>query len=234
MKRVAVLASGSGSNLQALLDHLASRGDAAAARVVLVASDRAEARALARAAATGIATAVLDGEGRTTGLRPLLERHGTELIVLAGYLRLVPPDVTAHWRGKILNVHPALLPAFGGRGMYGARVHAAVLARGARLSGATVHFVDERYDEGPIVAQWPVAVLPGDSVEGLSARVLEAEHALLPRVVEALAAGLVRLDDDGSVRFGALPVAPHFAPAGDLVSATLDRLWLPATALRDD
>jgi formyltetrahydrofolate-dependent phosphoribosylglycinamide formyltransferase len=220
MTRVAVLASGSGTNLQAILDHLAARGASTAARVVLVASDWADARALTRAANAGIATAVLDRSGRTVGLRPLLEQHEIELIVLAGYLRLVPADATRAWRGRILNVHPALLPAFGGHGMYGMHVHEAVIARGARVSGATVHFVDEQYDQGPIVAQWPVPVLPDDTPAALAARVLEVEHLLLPRVVEAVAAGRIHLDQaSGRVKYAVGMAGPwHFVPSTDLAS----------------
>ena len=107
---------------------------------------------------------------------------GCDLVVLAGYLKLVPAEVIDRYRGRILNVHPALLPAFGGKGMYGHRVHEAVLASGARESGATVHLVDEVYDRGAILAQARVPVLPGDDPETLAARVLEVEHRLLPAV----------------------------------------------------
>jgi formyltetrahydrofolate-dependent phosphoribosylglycinamide formyltransferase len=199
MTRVAVLASGGGSNLQAILDHQASLGAAAAARVVLVASDQSDAGALHRARAAGITALHLDRTTRTTGLATILDAHRIELVVLAGYLRLVPPDVVAHYRGRILNIHPALLPEFGGPGMYGHHVHEAVLASGARLTGPTVHFVDERFDEGPIIAQAHVAVLPADTPDDLAARVLQAEHQLYPRVVEAVAAGHVRLGADNRV-----------------------------------
>src|SRR5690606_22036038 len=135
--------------------------------------------ALERAARAGIASLVLDGaDGAGTTLPRVLAEHGIELIVLAGYLRQVPDEVVAAYRGRILNVHPALLPGFGGKGMYGMHVHRAVLAAGVRVSGATVHLVDERYDEGPILAQWPVPVLPGDTPETLAARVLRVEHLL--------------------------------------------------------
>ena len=107
--------------------------------------------------------------------------------MLAGWLQLVPSEVVARYHGRMVNVHPALLPAFGGKGMYGKRVHQAVIAAGARVSGATVHLVDERYDEGAILAQWPVPVLPGDTPETLAARVLAVEHRILPLAVEALA-----------------------------------------------
>ena len=109
------------------------------------------------------------------------------LVVLAGYLKRVPADVVARFRWRVINIHPALLPGFGGHGMYGRRVHEAVLASGARVSGATVHYVDEEFDRGPIIAQWPVPVRADDTPESLAARVLEVEHRLLPVVVEELA-----------------------------------------------
>lgn len=217
MKSVAVLASGGGSNLQALIDHAAARGSSGAWRIVLVASDRPVAGALERAATAGIPAVVLEGELRTAGLRALLSSHNVDIVVLAGYLRMVPADVTAAWHGHVVNVHPALLPAFGGHGMFGRRVHEAVIASGTRLSGPTVHFVDERYDEGPIIAQWPVPVLPDDTPESLAARVLQAEHLLLPRVVDAVAMGHVSLDESGRVRYSDHWSHPlGFAPGSDL------------------
>jgi formyltetrahydrofolate-dependent phosphoribosylglycinamide formyltransferase len=197
--RVAVLASGSGSNLQAILDHCDTAADAAAVRVALVVSDRAAAGALGRARARAIPALHLPPGAPAGALRAALEAHGVTCVALAGYLRLVPADVVAHWRGRVVNVHPALLPAFGGAGMYGARVHAAVLAAGTAVSGPTVHFVDEEYDRGPIIAQWPVPVAVDDTVESLAARVLAAEHALYPRCVAAVATGAVRLAADGRV-----------------------------------
>jgi formyltetrahydrofolate-dependent phosphoribosylglycinamide formyltransferase len=197
--RIAVLASGGGSNLGALLDHFGTLGERRAGDVVVVASNRADAGALARAAGRGVAAEPFDAAD-AGAVGELLARHDAELVVLAGYLQLVPREVTRAFRGRLLNVHPSLLPAFGGPGMYGARVHAAVLAAGARISGATVHFVDEAYDQGPVAAQWPVPVFEEDSPGGARARVLRVEHALLPRVVDAVAAGTLALDDDGRVR----------------------------------
>lgn len=203
LKRIGVLASGGGSNLAALyeyLSHAQQRGETEGAgpEIVLVASDHERAGALDRAAKWGIPTAVLTDRGADAErLRELLDRHRVELVVLAGYLRLVPRPVVAAHRGRIINVHPALLPAFGGPGMYGQRVHRAVLDEGARVTGATVHFVDEEYDRGPIIAQWPVPVLAGDSATTLAARVLRVEHLLLPRAVCAVARGTIRLDENG-------------------------------------
>ena len=182
--RVAVAVSGGGSNLQALLDSLPAAGPA---RIALVLSNSAKAGGLARAEAKGVTTAVLRDHASGAEWLALLEAHGIELIVLAGYLKLVPPEVIAAFRGRIVNVHPALLPAFGGPGMYGKRVHEAVIAAGATESGCTVHLVDEEYDRGEILAQARVPVLPGDTAESLAARVLAEEHRLLPRVVLATA-----------------------------------------------
>ena len=213
MTRVAVLASGSGSNLQAILDHQSALGASAAARVVLVASDHANAGALTRVRNAGIAAIALDRTSRTTGLAAILAEHRIELIVLAGYLRLVPAEVVSQYRGRLLNVHPALLPAFGGPGMFGHHVHEAVIASGARLTGPTVHFVDERYDEGPIIAQTAVPVRPDDTPDELAQRVLEAEHALYPRVVEAVAAGRIRLDENNRVWYAeGVDLRPLTAP----------------------
>jgi formyltetrahydrofolate-dependent phosphoribosylglycinamide formyltransferase len=179
---VAVLASGDGTNLQALIDAL---GPAAPARVTRVVSDRPDAGALERARQVRVETAVLSDPSDSAALLAAL--GGADLVVLAGYLRLVPAAVVARYRYRMLNIHPALLPGFGGPGMYGRRVHEAVLHSGVTVSGATVHYVDEVYDHGPIIAQWPVPVHRGDSAETLGARVLVVEHRLLPAVVLALA-----------------------------------------------
>ena len=188
--RMAVLASGGGSNLQAILEHLDTIGAARAADVVLVASNRPDAGALERARARDIATAVIERPADGPALRALLESHDVSLVVLAGYLKLVPPEVTRHWRGRIVNIHPALLPKFGGPGMYGRRVHEAVIAAGESESGATVHQVDDAYDRGAIIAQARVPVEPGDTPDSLGARVLMAEHRLYPSTLHALAVAL--------------------------------------------
>jgi formyltetrahydrofolate-dependent phosphoribosylglycinamide formyltransferase len=182
--RVAVAASGRGSNLEALLRTL---GTGTPARVVLVLSDRAAAGALTLARSHGVATQVLADPANPDEWLDPLERAAADLVVLAGYLKLVPRGVVERYRGRIVNIHPALLPAFGGRGMYGRRVHEAVLASGARESGASVHLVDEVYDRGEVLARARVPVLPGDDPDRLAARVLEAEHRLLPAVVLAAA-----------------------------------------------
>ena len=179
---VAVLVSGSGTNLQALIDELPKAG---AARVARVITNHAEAGALVRARRARIDAVVLSNPKDQQELLQALA--GAELVVLAGYLQYVPKPVVAKFRARMINIHPALLPAFGGKGMYGHRVHEAVLASGATITGATVHYVDEQYDHGPIIAQWPVPVRAGDTADTLAARVLKAEHVLLPRVVTALA-----------------------------------------------
>ncbi len=182
--RVGVALTGHGSNLQALLDALPP---GAPAQVVVVFSDRAGAGGLERARRHGVPAEVLKRPADADDWLRRLERHRVELLVLAGYLKLVPPGVIARGRGRVINIHPALLPAFGGPGMYGIRVHRAVLAAGASESGATVHLVDEVYDHGAVLGQARVPVLPGDTAESLAARVLEVEHRLLPAAVLAAA-----------------------------------------------
>ncbi|HTO72967.1 MAG TPA: phosphoribosylglycinamide formyltransferase [Gemmatimonadales bacterium] len=182
--RVAVCISGRGSNLRALL---AALGPAAPAQVVLIISSSAEAGGLVLAREAGIPSVVLAGQRGTSAMHQTLNDHRIDLVVLAGYLKQIPADVVESYRDRIINVHPALLPDFGGQGMYGIHVHRAVLASGKRESGATVHLVDEEYDRGRILAQERVPVLPGDTPELLAARVLEVEHRLLPAVVLAAA-----------------------------------------------
>jgi formyltetrahydrofolate-dependent phosphoribosylglycinamide formyltransferase len=204
--RLAVLASGRGSNLRALHEFLMRGERSNFARLALVLSDHSEAGALAYARSRDIAAVAIEG-GTLGGDRLLaqLRSHRIDLVVLAGYMRLVPEVVVNVFRGRIVNVHPALLPAFGGRGMYGARVHAAVIAAGARVSGATVHFVDERYDHGAIIAQWPVPVLSEDTPQVLAERVLRVEHALYPPAVLAVAQSRISLDASGRATHMHLP-----------------------------
>jgi phosphoribosylglycinamide formyltransferase 1 len=182
--RIAVAISGRGSNLESLMKALEP---GAPAEVVLVISDRGDAGGLSLPRAREIPAEVLTDPGNGEEWLPLLERHAVDLIVLAGYLKLVPAAVIAAYRGRIINIHPALLPDFGGKGMYGKRVHRAVLASGARETGVTIHLVDEVYDRGAVLAQARVPVLPGDTPELLASRVLEVEHRLLPAAVLAAA-----------------------------------------------
>jgi len=185
--RLAVLASGRGSNLQAIIDHFENISRERIANVVLVASNRPDSPALIRAATASIDIASFDADDDGDQLLNLLQRFRVDLVVLAGYLKRIPPKVVREYSGRILNIHPALLPDFGGEGMYGARVHEAVIASGARESGVTVHVVNDEYDRGPIVAQWRVPVEPDDTAENLAARVLSVEHVVYPRVIEMVA-----------------------------------------------
>lgn len=182
--RIGVLASGGGSNLQALIDAHA-RGDLPAP-VVLVISNNSTAGALERARRHGIAALHVSGKTHDdpgAAILAALREHEVDLVVLAGYMKLVSPTILAAYEGRVLNIHPGPLPEFGGKGMYGRHVHEAVLERGAKSSGPTVHLVDERYDEGPVLAHRSVPVEPGDTPETLSERVLAAEHDLLWRVI---------------------------------------------------
>ena len=181
--RIAVALSGRGSNFEALLRAL---GPGAPAEVVLALSDRS-APGLALARNRNIPAEVLGRPDDGADWLSLLHRDAVDLIVLAGYVKLVPASVIAAYRDRIINVHPALLPRFGGKGMYGRRVHEAVLASGARESGASVHLVEEQYDRGAVLAQARVPVFPGDTPDQLAERVLEVEHQLLPAVVLAAA-----------------------------------------------
>lgn len=196
ISRIGVLASGGGSNLQAILDYLERLGEPRGGEVVLVASDRPDAGALERASRRGISSFAhaTKKNADAPALAALLEQHAVDLVVLAGYMRLVPSDIVAKYSGRIINIHPALLPAFGGEGMYGQRVHHAVIEAGVRVTGVTVHFVDDEYDGGRIIAQWPVPVFASDDAGTLAARVLRVEHLVYPRVVNAVAAGRTTLE----------------------------------------
>ncbi len=191
----AVFASGGGTNIQALLDNEIENGPY---RIVVVISDREAAGALERAEAAGRIARTIEVRGRSSEdvgseTLALLESLSVRVIFLTGYLRLIPSAVVSAYSRRILNIHPALLPDFGGTGMYGQRVHEAVLASGVQVSGATVHYADEEYDTGTIVGQLRVPVLPEDDAPTLAARVLSVEHRLFPAVAdhicEALAQG---------------------------------------------
>jgi phosphoribosylglycinamide formyltransferase 1 len=182
--RLAVCVSGRGSNLVALQSAI---GGSAEAAIVLVLGNRSDAPAMGWARSAGLPAETLDDHRDGTEWLARLTAHRVDLVVLAGYLKLVPPEVIAAYRGRIINIHPALLPSFGGPGMYGRRVHEAVLASGAVESGPTVHLVSEEYDRGTILAQSRVPVMPDDTPDTLAARVLAAEHRLLPAVVLAAA-----------------------------------------------
>ncbi len=193
-KRVAVLISGRGSNMTALIE--AAKEKDYPAEIVLVVSNRPEAAGLARARESGVATAIVDhtlfGEDREAFERALhaqLQAHRIDLVCLAGFMRLLTPWFVTRWSGRMLNIHPALLPQF-----KGLDTHRRALAAGVKRHGATVHFVVSELDAGPIVAQDWVPVLEGDTEETLAARVLEAEHRIYPQALRALAEGRARPD----------------------------------------
>jgi len=195
----AVFASGGGTNLQSLLDHESTDPSW---RIRLVVTDRAGVGALERAAASDVPTCVVPTKGRAQAdiaddTLATLNSHRIDVVFLAGYMKLVPEAVVTAYRRRILNVHPALLPSFGGKGMYGMNVHRAVIESGARLSGPTVHFVDEEYDRGTILAQWPVPVLRGDTPEALAARVLQIEHKVYPLAADHLCRAMAAGEDPG-------------------------------------
>ncbi len=196
--RLGVLASGGGTNLQAILDRI--QDGFLDAEVGVVISNNSQAGALERARAREVPalhissrqfpdSADLDAEMLRT-----LRGHGVGLVALAGYMKRLGPRVLGAYPDRILNIHPALLPAFGGQGMYGMRVHEAVVAAGVKLTGVTVHFVDEVYDHGPIIAQRAVPVEDEDTPESLFERVLKVEHSLYPEVLQGFAEGRVRVE----------------------------------------
>lgn len=186
--RVAVFASGSGTTFQALLEF--SRSETPQKwEVALLVTDRDRPGAVERAEAVGVAWIHVPVNGRDVAdvereTLAILEESSVDLVALAGYLRLVPEGVVTRYDGRILNTHPSLLPAFGGQGMYGMRVHEAVVKAGVRVSGPTVHMVDRDYDRGRPLAQWPVPVLASDDAKALAARVQAVERTLYPRVVD--------------------------------------------------
>jgi phosphoribosylglycinamide formyltransferase-1 len=198
--RVGVLVSGVGSNLQALID--ACRVGELPAEIAVVISNVPTAFALERARAAGIPTAIVSHrtcaspDAFEMRLRDELVAHRVELVCLAGFLRILSARFVGAFPGRIMNIHPALLPAFGGKGMYGERVHEAVLASGVRQTGCTVHFVTEVPDGGPIIAQATVPVEPGDTSAALAARVAGAEHRLYPAAVRLFAERRLRLEGD--------------------------------------
>ena len=195
--RIAVLVSGGGTNLQAILDAQAA-GKLPHGQVVLVISNRTGAYALERAQAAGVEALTLTRKacggqaGFEAALTEALTEHGIELIVLAGFLSILSEDFTGRWPRRILNVHPSLIPAFCGVGFYGLKVHEAALRRGVKVTGATVHFVNEIPDGGEILFQKAVRIQPGDTPEVLQRRVMEqAEWKLLPRAVELVSKEIV-------------------------------------------
>ena len=188
--KIAVLVSGGGTNLQALLD-AEQTGVLCSGEIVLVVSNNTKAFALERAARAGVETAVLKDPTFEADLQLLLQQRGIDLIILAGFMRILSEAFTSAWPNRILNVHPSLIPAFCGKGYYGLRVHEEALRRGVKVTGATVHFVNEIPDGGEIILQKAVDVLPGDTPETLQRRVMEqAEWILLPEAAELVSKGV--------------------------------------------
>lgn len=198
MLNIAVLVSGGGTNLQALLDSQA-RGENPHGRITLVVASKPGVYALERAEKAGVDSCVVrrrdyaDSAAFDAALLEVLHSHQIDLVVLAGFLSVLGPSVIAAYPRRILNIHPALIPAFCGPGMYGLRPHQAALARGCKVTGATVHFVNEECDGGPILLQKAVEILPGDTPETLQKRVMvEAEWQLLPKAVAMVCSGEIQ------------------------------------------
>ena len=200
--KIAVFVSGGGTNLQAIIDNTKT-GILQDIEIVLVLSSSPSAYALKRAKENGIESVVMrasDFPSREEWDCQMAERvksSGAELIVLAGYLSLLGPKTVSLYSNRIINIHPALIPSFCGEGMYGIKPHMAALARGVKVSGATVHFVNENYDDGPILLQRSVDVLPDDTPETLQKRIMqECEWKILPRAIRLIADGKVTIENN--------------------------------------
>ena len=200
--KIAVFVSGGGTNLQAIIDNTKD-GILKDIEIVLVLSSSKDAYALERAANNGIKSAVVSRKDFDTieawdeKVVEEVKNSGAELIVLAGYLSLLGPKIVSEYSNRIINIHPALIPSFCGAGMYGIRPHKAALAKGVKVSGATVHFVNENYDEGPILLQKAVDVLPDDTPETLQKRIMqECEWKILPQAIRLIADGRVVIENN--------------------------------------
>jgi len=195
MKNIAILASGNGSNAQKIIEYFncaTSNGSSMeplrAAKVTRVICNRANAYVLERAKKLGVPATYLPKEELTSNPQPLLdllEQENTDYIVLAGYLLMIPQELITRYSGKIINIHPSLLPSYGGKGMYGSRVHEAVIAAKEKKSGITIHLVDEKYDSGAIIFQAECPVLEDDTPDTLAERIHTLEHTHFPRIIEA-------------------------------------------------
>ena len=198
MIRLGALASHGGTNLQAIID--ACRDGSLDARTCAVISNNSGSTALERARREGVPAYHLSGMTHPgageldAAILQVLESHDVELVLLAGYMKKLGPGVLSRYRRRVLNIHPALLPQFGGKGMYGRAVHEAVLAAGEKTTGVTIHLVDDQYDHGLIVAQCEVPVLDGDTVESLSGRVLQLEHRFYVETLQRISRGEIDLD----------------------------------------
>ena len=185
MKRIAIFASGSGTNAQKIIEHFRDIPDA---EVSLVLTNNKHAYVLERAKTLGVPAYVFDRDMfyNTDQVAEILQRIGIDFIVLAGFLWLIPRNLLRNWPGRIVNIHPALLPKFGGKGMYGDRVHKAVIEAGEKETGISIHYVNENYDEGKIIFQEKFSILPGDTPESIAERIHILEHKHYPRVIEEL------------------------------------------------
>lgn len=195
--RIGVMASGGGTNLQAIIDSC-ERGEIDG-DVVVVISNVPEAYALERARKHGMDAFAFPHKGMTreaheADILACLEQHQVDLVVLAGYLRMLTPVLIGKYAGRLMNTHPALLPSFGGIGMHGLNVHKAVIDHGCKVSGCTIHFITLDVDGGPIIAQKAVPVLETDTPETLQERILKEEHKLLPRAIQLFAQGKLKID----------------------------------------
>lgn len=194
MKKIAIFASGAGTNAERIIDYFASSDRV---KVALLLSNNPTAGALERARSRGVPCRVFTREelhdGRIAGL---LLRERIDLVVLAGFLWLIPPSMTGAFAGRIVNIHPSLLPAYGGKGMYGARVHRAVVEAGERESGITVHLVDDRYDSGAVIARYRVALSPDETPESLERKIHRLEYLHYPPIIERLATGVPSVSDN--------------------------------------
>ena len=205
MLRIAVLVSGGGTNLQAIIDSIAD-GRITNAGIVRVISSKKDAYALKRAEAAGIESAVVSkkdfdsAEAFNKALIAAIDEAGPDLIVLAGYLTVLPAELVEAYENRMINIHPSLIPSFCGVGYYGLKVHEEALKRGVKLTGATVHFVDAGCDSGPIILQSAVEVRYGDTPETLQRRVMEqAEWKILPKAIDLIANGKVEVHDGNVV-----------------------------------
>lgn len=205
MLKIVVLVSGGGTNLQAIIDAIGA-GTIRNSKIAAVISNKPDAYALTRAEKNGIEGRCISPkeygsrEEFAEALLSAIREYEPDLIVLAGYLVILPPALVRAYAGRILNIHPSLIPSFCGAGYYGLKVHEAVLARGCRVTGATVHFVDEGTDTGPILLQRAVEVRQGDTPESLQRRVMEeAEWKILPQAIDLIAAGKVKIENGRTI-----------------------------------
>ena len=200
MKKIGILVSGRGSNMMAIVD-ACERGDLSAS-VELVISNNKDSLALVSAQEKNIKTAHIgsnsypDPEALDKAMNDALNEHNIDLVLLAGFMKKIGPAVLSSYRGRIINIHPSLLPKFGGKGMFGINVHRAVLDAGEKESGATIHLVDGEYDEGAILAQQTVSIVPDESSESLAAKVLEVEHVLFAETIQKIVDGSIILPLD--------------------------------------